>query len=111
MALSMLSTMDANAFTAAVAAEDAHAIARTPGVGLKKAQKIILELKDKIERGGTVGADIEDTPQQFSGGEALDALLVLGYQRAEALSALKGIDPKLSLEARIGEALKRLSRI
>lgn len=95
----------------AVNAGDAKAISRAQGIGLKTAQKIILELGGKIAKLGTSGADIEDAPAAGADSDALDALLVLGYRRDEAAAALKGVNPSLSLEEKISEALKRLSWI
>ena len=81
------------------------------GLGLKTAQKIILELKDKLAK---EFSSAEPLPDGLPAGEANDAsdavnaLLVLGYSRAQALGALKGLDPALPLEIRIREALKKL---
>lgn len=106
-ACSMLTGMDAATLSAAIAAGDAKAVSRAQGVGLKTAQKVILELSGKLAAAGVSvpesgGAAVVD-------GDAMDALLVLGYSRAEATAALKGLDTRLSLEEKISEALKRLS--
>lgn len=65
-ALAVLSVLSPDAFVAAVASQDARAISAAQGVGLKSAQKIILELKDKLTDWGTVIEDASvgnDTPQ------------------------------------------------
>ncbi len=111
-AISVLSTFTADGLASVIASGDAKTLSRTPGVGLKTAQKIILELKDKIS-----GEIVYSSPTESSfvsaasggGSDAVDTLAVLGYTRAEAVAALKGIDPTLPLETIIGEALKKLA--
>lgn len=111
-AISVLSTFTADGLASVIASGDAKTLSRTPGVGLKTAQKIILELKDKIS-----GEMVSASPAESSfvsaasggGSDAVDTLAVLGYTRAEAVAALKGIDPTLPLETIIGEALKKLA--
>lgn len=111
-AISVLSTFTADGLASVIASGDAKTLSRTPGVGLKTAQKIILELKDKIS-----GEIVSASPAESSfvsaasggGSDAVDTLAVLGYTRAEAVAALKGIDPTLPLETIIGEALKKLA--
>ncbi len=113
-AISVLSTFTANGLASVIASGDAKTLSRTPGVGLKTAQKIILELKDKIS-----GEIVYSSPTESSfvsaasggGSDAVDTLAVLGYTRAEAVAALKGIDPTLPLETIIGEALKKLASV
>ncbi len=111
-AMSVLSTFTSDALATVVASGDAKTLSRTPGIGLKTAQKIILELKDKIsgEIVSSAGGESSFAAAASGGGsEAVDTLAVLGYTRAEAVAALKGIDPTLPLETIIGEALKKLA--
>ena len=79
------------------AQNDAKAISRANGVGLKTAQKIILELKDKVAKGFDMSGDVLDSispsgssyvPSSISS-EAVDALCVLGYTSSEATKAVK----------------------
>ena len=110
-ALSVLSTLPADRLAVCVAAGDAKAIASAPGVGLKTAQKIILELKDKLAQEFASGEPLPDgVPSDGAddASDAVNALVVLGYSRAQALGALKGLDSALPLEIRIREALKKL---
>ena len=110
-ALSVLSTLPADRLAVCVAAGDAKAIASAPGVGLKTAQKIILELKDKLAKEFASGEPLPDGVPSAGADDASDAvnaLVVLGYSRAQALGALKGLDSALPLEIRIREALKKL---
>lgn len=112
-AMSVLSTFTSDMLATVVASGDAKTLSRTPGIGLKTAQKIILELKDKISGeiiASPKGADGGFVTAASGGGsDAVDTLAVLGYTRAEAVAALKGIDPTLPLETIIGEALKKLA--
>lgn len=106
----ILTAMTAQRLAAAINGGDAKAISRAQGVGLKTAQKIILELSGKLK--GFAAGDGEDVGSDtVADDDALDALLVLGYRRDEAATALKGLPAALPLEEKIGEALKRLSRI
>lgn len=122
-ALSILSQMTPEKFALAVCTEDKKAISKAPGVGPKTAARIILELKDKLMKetrmdDDDLSAAITDHRNEEAGApargklsEAQDALLVLGYSRAEAQNALKNIDiTALSLEDVIKEALKRLMK-
>lgn len=112
-ACAVLTGLSPEQLVSAVNAADARAISRAQGIGLKTAQKIILELGGKISKLGVPAPEGASTP--VSGGaadaDAMDALMVLGYRRDEAMGALKGLPASLSLEEKIGEALKRLSKI
>lgn len=113
-ALGILSTMTPQAFALAVATEDAKTITKAKGVGPKLAQRIVLELKDKLrkETALTGTAEIVDVPNV--GGisnvsEAISALTVLGYSQPEAAKALSGADAELPVEELIKYALKRFA--
>jgi Holliday junction DNA helicase RuvA len=102
----------------AICSEDTRAIAKASGIGAKTAGRIVLELKDKVAKvyfssaPSSVGSAIGSTPNIVKGkgnlGEALDALIVLGYSRSEAQRALTGIDPTLDVEKIIPLALAKL---
>ncbi len=116
-ALAILSDIDPNNFALAVATGDHKLFTKTKGVGPKMAQRIILELKDKISKeqlGNTQPMPIGAVNRAFiSGGaasEAVDALLVLGYSQSEAESAVSKLDPSLSAEELIRLALKSLAK-
>ena len=111
-ALAVLSVLSPDAFVAAVASQDARAISAAQGVGLKSAQKIILELKDKLTDWGTVIEDASvgnDTPQAGNDmfKEAVNALVVLGYSRQEAMTAIRKASGT-TLEELIRSALTKL---
>ena len=93
-ALSILSTLSCDAFINAVVSQDAKAIASAQGIGIKSAQKIILELKDKLSSwsyayDGTTLSGEESAPDSDIIKEAINALSVLGYSRQEATKAVK----------------------
>ena len=117
-AMSILSLLTPEKFALAVCTEDTKAISKASGVGPKTAARIVLELQDKLikEHGGELNAapDLGSTskagaPARGKLSEALDALLVLGYQRAEATNVLKSMPTEqMSLEEIIRQALKKL---
>ena len=114
-ALSLLSFLSPEKIALAVCSEDKKLIAKAPGIGPKTAARIILELKDKLHADASSdgGEQIVASAASAAGNhsaEALDALMVLGFNRSAALEALKGIDPAAELEDIIREALKKLMR-
>ncbi len=96
----IVASASADRVKAAVLAGDVAFLSSIPGVGKKTAQKIILELKGVLAEEQAAGSP-ED--------EALQALVGLGYARAQAAAALEGL-PAADVEARLRAALKRLSR-
>ena len=117
-ALAILSACTPEALALAVVSGDEKALTAAPGVGKKIAQRIILELKDKLAReSAATGLDFSGgiagkaTAFTSKAGEAAAALAVLGYSAQEAAAALKGLDTDaLSLEELIRQALKRMAR-
>ena len=112
-ALGVLSTVTAEQFAMAVAAGDFKTLAKAPGLGSKTAQRIVLELKDKLKKDKVVsGIELPDfTPAQESSnaGEAISALVVLGYTQGEAASAVMPLDPSMLVEDMIKKALQTLA--
>ena len=97
----------------AVLTGDVKSIATAQGVGNKTAARVILELKDHLAK--ALGMKAEDLPDVPDGGQdlgdALNALMVLGYTRAEATAALRKIKTAgKSTEELIKEGLKILSK-
>jgi len=121
-AMAILSLLTPEKFALAVCTEDKKTIAKANGVGPKTAARIILELRDKLMKETSIDEDLSaavldhsaeaaGAPARGKLSEAMDALLVLGYSRAEAQNALKSIDTQaLSIEDIIKEALKKLMR-
>ncbi len=89
VALSTLSTLSPDAIRLALANEEPGVIARTPGIGKRTAQKIVLELKDKVQAPDSdlaALASISDVD-----GEVIEALIALGYSVVEAQRAVQGL--------------------
>ena len=117
-AISILSLLTPEKFALAVCTEDRKTIAKANGIGPKTAARVILELKDKLMKqtdlDEVAAASLEKPEARVptnSGklAEAQDALMVLGYSRAEAQNVLKNIDTQnLGLEEIIKKALKML---
>ena len=109
LALTVLSGMTAGQFAAAVVKGDVTALSKTKGVGKKTAERIVLELKDKVNKDYTseetvsaVKADVTEVDE-----EAVLALMTLGYNRHEASEAVKRVQKDgMSLEQLIFTALK-----
>ena len=120
-ATSILSALSPERFAFAVASGDYKEIATAQGVSTKTAQKIILELKDKIDKENTASAKSGGMDSQFFAdassampvagnirGDAIVALMALGYSRSEASDALKNADLTKSLEEIIKLGLRNL---
>ena len=108
--LAILSAMEPNEFVAAVVTNDVTAITKAQGVGAKLAARIVLELKDKMQK-ESAELDLEIiSPKEdvVDAGEAVEALLALGYTAAEAKRAVSGLSG--SVEEIISQALKNLMR-
>lgn len=108
MALNMLSIGSTTEVKQAIASGDVKFIQRAPGVGKRVAERVVVDLKDKV---GLASIDLAATGMLQSetaalGDEAVEALVALGYTSADAAVALQKIDPKLPAEARIKQALK-----
>jgi Holliday junction DNA helicase RuvA len=95
-ALGMLSTLSVRDLSLAILTGDAAAIARAPGVGKKTAQRLILELKDKVEQGdlGLPEGMVLPTDAGDAAQEAVQALLALGYSGSEANRAVAAVRGK-----------------
>lgn len=93
----------------AIANTDAAYIAKASGVGKKSAERIIVDLRDKVGLPSKYGSSEAgmDFAINKQGDEALDALIALGFPLKEATAALAEVDPKMSVEERIREALKQ----
>lgn len=106
-ALAILSVLNVDKFVLAVVTGDAKAITKAAGVGPKLAQRVILELKDKLKN-EDLAIDADDSGAETvtdSRSEAISALVALGYSLNDAKTALKGIDANLSVEEIIKRAL------
>lgn len=117
-ALGILSGLSADELRFAVLADDVKTISKAPGIGKKTAQKLILELKDKMdlqeafqlktEHVQSAGSDMTGLSEKRK--EAVEALTALGYSGADALRAVKKVEPAgdMSVETLLKEALKHM---
>ena len=112
--LALLSEFTANQITLYIASNDPKALTAATGVGIKLAQRIVLELKDKI--GSLEGGDaieikaVGNATVNSNSKEAVAALVSLGYTQSEASLAVGRLDQSLSTEELIKQALKSLAR-
>ncbi len=94
-ALSILSSLPLKDLSIALVAGDANALTRVPGIGKKTAQRLILELRDKVEDAELTGASIGISPAaQGAESEAIAALMALGYASSEAARAVSAVAGK-----------------
>lgn len=115
-AMALLSVLTPAELSRAIAFEDTAALTRAVGVGKKTAQRIVLELKDKVGIGADAmngeaqsAASAHDMLAQDARNDALNGLLSLGYSRLEAVEALASVsDGDLTAEQYIKAALKKL---
>lgn len=116
-ALALLSVMDADSLRYAILSGDTKAIARAPGIGSKTAQRLILDLKDKlpydddmIDREISQNASAHNPSNSAQKQEAIAALTALGYGQAESLKAVDAIDgiEEMDSGAVLKTALKKL---
>jgi len=106
VALAVLSGLSVDDLAAAVGAEDAGRLQKVPGIGKKTAERLVLELRDKLPR-AAVAVRAEG---RTSGGDVVNALLALGYNEREAQAVVKGLSAELPLADAIRQALKLLAR-
>ncbi len=110
-AISILSGLPISAFKAAVVSGDVQAIARAKGVGKKTAERIVLELKDKIGVASTWEAQQQGTTSQAAGDAEL-ALVALGFKQVEARKAIAVLvkqNPQAGTDELIRGALRHMS--
>lgn len=108
-ALGILSGLSVDDLAHAIAAQDVALLVRIPGIGKKTAERLLLELRDKLPAGGTP-AILSGGQPQTTGNDVLNALLALGYNEREALAAIKQLPAGVSISDGIRQALKALSK-
>ena len=114
--LAILSVMEPERVALVISAGDHKAFKAASGVGPKLAQRIVLELKDKVAKGFVDGISLEDvagasaqTPAAQSSSQAIAALVSLGYSQSEAALAVSKIDATLPVEEIIKLALRGMA--
>lgn len=108
----ILSSMTASEFQEAILSENVNALKSIKGIGLKSAQRIILELKDKIVKGEGASSDVLfQADSNAAADEAASALQMLGFSKANIQKAIQSIlkaNPRASVEQIIKSALQML---
>lgn len=115
--LAILSVMSADNLRFAILSGDSASIAKAPGIGKKTAERVILDLKDKISIEDTLVhkemqavPDIQGAPMQQARNEAVEALVALGYSPSDALHAVKNVQAEedVDVETILKLALKNM---
>lgn len=108
LAMGILDGDDVTNIAKYIISKDEKSLTKLPGVGKKTAQRIILELKDKIEKLNLNLSKIKEIPNDFEEKDdpAVEALISLGYNVYDAKKSLEKVDPSLDISQRIREALK-----
>lgn len=115
-ALAILSELTPDKLALCLATGDSKSITRAQGVGPKLAQRVVLELKDKLAKGLELPADSPEiqaaglAAADGNAAEAVSALVMLGYSQSEAAMAVSKLDGALPVEELIKQALKQLAR-
>jgi Holliday junction DNA helicase RuvA len=111
VALAILSHIPAETLRQAIAREEAALLARVPGIGPKKAQQIVFQLKDKV---GLEDIFVSAVPISDADGEVIAALTTLGYSVVEAQAALQQLPKESrdeSVEEKVRLALSSLAKL
>jgi len=109
IALAVLSGLSAAELAQAVAMQETGRLIKIPGIGRKTAERLLLELKDKLPAGGVAKVSSAGTVLPATD-DILAALAALGYSEREALAAINGLPAGLSVSEGIRQALQRLAR-
>lgn len=110
--LGILSYLTPEQIAFSIASDDYKSLTSAPGVGKKTAQRIVLELKDKIQTDDIVQGISAGNAMPLGTGnisESISALVALGYGQTQAATALQGSDPEASVQDLIKIALKKLA--
>ena len=107
VALSVLSGLSVEELSAAVAMGDAARLTKVPGIGKKTAERLVLELRDKLPK---AVPSVARSDASAASADVLNALLGLGYNEREAQAAVKQLPADLQLTDAIRQALKHLAK-
>ena len=108
IALSVLSGLSVAELAQAISMQEPGRLTKIPGIGKKTAERILLELKDKLGADVTIAVDVHRAPPVAS--DVLHALLSLGYSDKEAAAAVKQLPDDIAVGDGIRQALKLLSK-
>jgi Holliday junction DNA helicase RuvA len=106
LALTILSGMQASEILASIARQDAAMLARTPGIGKKTAERLILELRDKVSTAGSVSPSAVSNTPVSARSEAISALEALGFKRVDAESAVQKAAAELPEDTETGDLVR-----
>ena len=109
-AISILSCFSVESLSDVIANSDSRALSGAPGIGLKTAQKIIIELKDKLPNISTSSNSYTPTASSSGVSDAVNTLVALGYQRSVVLKVMEKIDKNMDTADIITNALKLLAK-
>ena len=115
--LALLSVMSADDLRFAILSGDSKAIGKAPGIGPKTAQRVIIDLKDKMDIRTDLSAALKNSDDDDTGRmaspvreEAAEALIALGYSRSDAYRAVKSADDSDDVESVLKSALMKISQ-
>ena len=110
-ALAVLSGLSVGDLAQAVALQESGRLIKIPGIGKKTAERLLLELRDKLAKAiPNVAGSVAATLPADDRGDIVNALLALGYNEKEALGAVKGLPEGIGVSDGIRQALKGLSK-
>ena len=111
IALAVLSGLSVAELAHAVVMQEAGRLIKVPGIGRKTAERLLLELRDRLPKHSVGGAGISAGPSTpDAGSDILNALMALGYSDREAVSAMKALPQGVAVPEGIRQALKHLSK-
>ena len=111
LAITILSGTNVTGFIQSVVNEDIDALVHLPGIGKKTAERLVVEMKDKISEISDEQHNLQDSGVKSAVAEAINALVNLGYKTKDAKNILDKIDSEeLSVEDLIRQALKSLNK-
>jgi len=105
-ALGVMSVADTPTLKRAIARGDAQALTKTFGIGKKNAERMVVELRDKLST-----EVLATSPAQETSDEVIEALMALGYKAEEARRAIKEVDSSLDTREKIAHALRNLATL
>lgn len=111
VALGILSVFTPNQIKVAILSKDIETLCKAPGIGKKTAERILLELKDRIDKDEVLAEEGIDLNINNNYHEAINGLMSLGYTRIEVEKTIRNIDTStMDIEEIIRESLKKLSK-
>jgi Holliday junction DNA helicase RuvA len=110
IALAVLSGLSVAELSQAVVLQESGRLVKIPGIGKKTAERLLLELRDRLPKAGAAGGIAADSGAADSQSDIVNALLALGYSEREALGAMRQLPADTAVADGIRQALKLLSK-